>query len=804
MADTVKTVTIKINGQDALVDLNEIKRALKETNDQIRDTEKVNLTNFGGKLRELKEQFIAGEIGAKGLAQGVLGVGKAMIVAFITNPIGIAIAAIVAGVALLYNVFKNFEPLVEKIEQAFASLSAIWTVLKDGIIQLVTGNKSLADTFLTLGGNMAEASKQAIILKAAEQDLEDTMKMTELTNAKLEAQMISLIVQSKNRTLSESERSAKFAEIDALESQIFESRKKEAIESSRLKREDILLGKNATDLGIKNMRDLTIAKMYDLVDNGKLNRAKVDAYQEAELKLIQIDKENSAIKDKLQNRIDSNDDAAKAKIEKDIAEAKARAEAAKAQLQKDNQEKFSTAEKELELNKKLSDAERRLMESQSERHQKERIANQEDLDQMIINFETFREEDLKRAALIDKQIAIEHKKHRLFQEMSYSRSVYDITQIAKQYETIQKYDTIETSIQKEKLKREEALEGEIYRNKVKFLQLDDDLAIKKHDQDIKLAKEVYNQSIKVPGLLKDEKIKLQSDLNIKIKQLDIEYYISKKDSDEKLLTLEQDYSDKLKNQKKELATIERNNTITIAKLLKDSAESVIEDSSKTYIERRIMLDSYLVFLGSSYAIMTMSEKELYETTKYYTEKKEKLRKEDNAQKMQQAADLVNKLTDIDKKATETAIGVQQRKRDAGIITELEFDEKVSEIRKNAAKREKAYAVASAIISTAQAIVGMLTVKPVTPLNFALAAAAGVLGAAQIAAILATPIGEDATPNGITPSVSTPSEGTSPNTSFSFSKSATEIDTAPKKTFVLTKDIQSNQQMERAIIANGTV
>lgn len=90
--------------------------------------------------------------------------------------------------------------------------------------------------------------------------------------------------------------------------------------------------------------------------------------------------------------------------------------------------------------------------------------------------------------------------------------------------------------------------------------------------------------------------------------------------------------------------------------------------------------------------------------------------------------------------------------DAKLISQERYDKKVAkldeeqdkrqkEIARKQAKREKALSIFSAVVSTAQAIAGQLAMKPVGPWNIALAAAMGILGGIQVAAIASAPLPE---------------------------------------------------------------
>jgi len=86
----------------------------------------------------------------------------------------------------------------------------------------------------------------------------------------------------------------------------------------------------------------------------------------------------------------------------------------------------------------------------------------------------------------------------------------------------------------------------------------------------------------------------------------------------------------------------------------------------------------------------------------------------------------------EKDAADAAIVLEGEKNEALRLASEELEKKRSAARRTAAKQEKAVALLSAVVNTAAAIVKALP-------NIILAAAVGILGAAQIAIIAATPL-----------------------------------------------------------------
>ena len=216
-------------------------------------------------------------------------------------------------------------------------------------------------------------------------------------------------------------------------------------------------------------------------------------------------------------------------------------------------------------------------------------------------------------------------------------------------------------------------------------------------------------------------------------------------------------------------------------------QEILNSENSTYAQRRNALKDYLD--------ITAKDENMSDVQKAI--EKRKIENELIDQKKQAALDAVNTIRQIDQGATAAAIALQNQKLKNGKITQEEYDKNVAKIQEKAAKREKAYAIFSAIINTAAGIAKAIP-------NIPLMALAGIIGAAQIAMILATKVGDTGAATAPSATAPSTSEGTSPNTSFSFSPVSKMPEQQPVKTYVLTKDVQTSQQLERATIANGTV
>lgn len=181
-------------------------------------------------------------------------------------------------------------------------------------------------------------------------------------------------------------------------------------------------------------------------------------------------------------------------------------------------------------------------------------------------------------------------------------------------------------------------------------------------------------------------------------------------------------------------------------------------------------------------------------------------------KIDAAKQTVNSVKELDENLTAFKTNLLANQLKNGKITQEDYDKKVAEIEMKAAKRKKAYAIAETIINTAAAMISAF--KDVPKFDFGisagvLAAGIGILGAAQVATIASQPISGG---GGGSSSGSLPSGGgggtsaPSPSTSFTFD----EVKQQPQpqaqviKTYVVSKDINTQQELDRQTIGNGTI
>lgn len=98
--------------------------------------------------------------------------------------------------------------------------------------------------------------------------------------------------------------------------------------------------------------------------------------------------------------------------------------------------------------------------------------------------------------------------------------------------------------------------------------------------------------------------------------------------------------------------------------------------------------------------------------------------------------LASGFNELSNSLSENRIAQLESELDKGLISQEQYDDKLKEIQKEQAKRDKAFRVFQAIIGTAQSIINAATSTPFNPALIALAAATGI---AQTAAIVSAPL-----------------------------------------------------------------
>ena len=284
--------------------------------------------NIIGSLEGMKGSLVAirgGLAAASGGATGFAGAMNVVKVAVASTGIGL----LVIGIGLLIAWLSKIDPVVDKVQQIFAGLGAAIDVVKTTILKFVDGIKSVGDlmsklgsiishpieSFKQLAGSMAEAGLAAAKLKEAQQDLADSMLIDSVNIAKLEAQYAKLVVQSKNRSLSEKERIELSKQAQKVDQEIFDIKSKSVEEEIKVAIEAIKLRANLNKEELKLLEEKGTSYAKYLLNKGRLDDKEVEDYAAAQIKLQDIIKESTTRQEKRQNDQDAAEDKRIAKAE---------------------------------------------------------------------------------------------------------------------------------------------------------------------------------------------------------------------------------------------------------------------------------------------------------------------------------------------------------------------------------------------------------------------------------------------------------------------------------------------------------
>jgi len=230
------------------------------------------------------------------------------------------IGAILILVATLVSYLSSFDPLIDTIEQLFSGFKAGIDAVGRIITGFITNIKSVGDlvgklgnffahpidSIKSFGKAVADAAVAAAKLKEAQQDLADQQNAQEVINARAEQQIKQLILQSKNRTISDKQRQAFLKQAEDLENKTFAQRSKliekdnnNAVEAARIKG-------NLNAQEIKKLKEFGIEYAIQLQNRGKLSDDEVENLKKAQLARIGNLEESTQRLEKIQNRQDES------------------------------------------------------------------------------------------------------------------------------------------------------------------------------------------------------------------------------------------------------------------------------------------------------------------------------------------------------------------------------------------------------------------------------------------------------------------------------------------------------------------
>lgn len=241
-------------------------KTIKENSSQL-GAQKINIGNYKSAFTGLIDQFKAGEIGAGGLIKGILSIGKAFIVAIVTNPVLLTIAAITGAVYALWKAFSKSDEFMNVVSGGFKALSNVLDVLSD---RLMSFFKMMGSIFTLDWKGMRENGKAAFdgigqsIKDAAlagynyiqvMDDIDDREAASLVRAAKLRAEIEELKNISKDQTKTSRERSEAAQRAYDKEIELFKLEKQFAGEKTDAEKNNLASKIQNNALSLKDKQD---------------------------------------------------------------------------------------------------------------------------------------------------------------------------------------------------------------------------------------------------------------------------------------------------------------------------------------------------------------------------------------------------------------------------------------------------------------------------------------------------------------------------------------------------------------------
>lgn len=289
-------VAYGVNSKEALSATNAAKvmsDRLKQVDESVGQNQR-NVGNYSSVLQKLPGGFGS-------VAEGAQGVGNAFKL-LSTNPLMAILQLLLPLIISLSSQFKAFAPVMDVIEQVTAAVGAAFSSLVNSIIAVFNGTKSLGDFFKSFAGDMSDAATETKNLTKAQQDLDDAIRINSVNQAKYKNQIDELILQSKNRTLSEKERIALIDQALKLEQKAYNERRANANTELKLIQDEISAKLNLTAYEISRLKRDGVAYALWLQNKKQLSDELVDKLKDAQIEQARIDNESIQLREKALNR----------------------------------------------------------------------------------------------------------------------------------------------------------------------------------------------------------------------------------------------------------------------------------------------------------------------------------------------------------------------------------------------------------------------------------------------------------------------------------------------------------------------
>jgi hypothetical protein len=389
-------------------ELDKNNKTIKSNSSEL-EKQKINIGNYSSALDKVipglgalssslqKSSEGAGSFGGgiKAMTSGIWGAVKAAL-AFIATPIGIVLAAVGLALAGIVKYLTGSEEGMDKFAEVSAQVSAVLNVLVDRLIlvgkalsDFLSGNftdgiDGLKTAFSGLGDEMA---REAALAKELAQrlDILDDLNLTlKVRLAEQENLIKNLIIQSRNRSLSEEERIAKLTEASDLEKRLTGERI-----ALRMAEINIIASqiqqRNSEKEAAQQAGESTIDFAKRILSNNKILLSDRNKIADQLVEYNNLLDAQANIQDKIQNQEAAIEEQRQARIEKErkaaekrIADALKEAEDQRKQSEQDRKD-IEAAEKEQFANnlKLLQDKATEELNIQKEKYLNEQIAKEE-------------------------------------------------------------------------------------------------------------------------------------------------------------------------------------------------------------------------------------------------------------------------------------------------------------------------------------------------------------------------------------------------------------------------------------------
>jgi hypothetical protein len=252
------------------------------------------------------------------------------------------IGLLVLAVGSLFVAFSKFAPLVDKVEQAFSGLGQVVDVIVNrlinvgkGLLDIVSGKWSaginqISNSFDGMGEAMKGAYNAGVELKRLQQDLEDAARGLDIANARAEATIDRLIVQSRNKALTDKEQIALLQKAKKIAEDNFKANDAQKEKEFKALIEEAKLKSTLSEAEILQLTEGTLAYDIEYAKRGTISDDLLDKIKDAAIERIKSEGETNKQLAKIQNEEDKRLQARLAKEEKAKGPTAAEVEAAQA------------------------------------------------------------------------------------------------------------------------------------------------------------------------------------------------------------------------------------------------------------------------------------------------------------------------------------------------------------------------------------------------------------------------------------------------------------------------------------------